>query len=162
MERGYDNIDYLTVKTRQELNRESGSISWSNMRLDYDLSQFEYNGVYELHPVFRITGTDEWFEIDVPVSETIPTVTITGAKNRDFAEVNFSVNSTDLYVGETLQINHDSNYQGKITYSSSNVNVATVDDQRNCPMSWYIFCIVTSNWIFLPMPGKGCMHLCVI
>ena len=129
VERGYDNIDYLTVKTRQELNRESGGISWSNMRFDYDLSQFEYNGVYELHPVFRITGTDEWFEIDVPVSETIPTVTITGAKNRDFAEVNFSVNSTDLYVGETLQINHDSNYQGKITYSSSNVNVATVDDQ---------------------------------
>jgi hypothetical protein len=67
--------------------------------------------------------------MQVPVFETIPTVTITGGKNHDPQEVNFSISSPKVMVGETVQINHDSNYQGAITYTSSDPTIATVDAQ---------------------------------
>ena len=94
-----------------------------------NLSDFEYNGTYELHPVFRIEGTEEWMDIQVPVAETIPTITILGAENRTPTNVHFFISSSEMVEEETVQITHDSNYQGAITYSSSNPDVATVDAQ---------------------------------
>ena len=94
-----------------------------------NLSDFEYNGIYELHPVFRIEGTEEWKDIQVPASKTIPTVTILGAENRTPTNVHFLISSSEMLEEETAQITHDSNYQGAISYSSSNPAVATVDAQ---------------------------------
>ena len=94
-----------------------------------NLSDFEYNGIYELHPVFRIEGTEEWKDIQVPASKTIPTITILGAINRTPTNVHFFISGSEMVEEETVQITHDSNYQGAVTYSSSNPAVATVDAQ---------------------------------
>ena len=104
-------------------NMGNGSISFNL------LTDFEYNGTYEFHPVYRIEGTEEWKDIQVPVSETIPTITILGAVNRTPTNVHFFISSSEMVEEETAQITHDSNYQGAITYSSSNPAVATVDAQ---------------------------------
>ena len=94
-----------------------------------NLSDFEYNGIYELHPVFRIEGTEEWKDIQVPASKTIPTITILGAINRTPTNVHFFISGSEMVEEETVQITHESNYQGAVTYSSSNPDVATVDAQ---------------------------------
>ena len=104
-------------------NMGNGSISFNL------LTDFEYNGTYEFHPVFHVEGSEEWMDIQVPVSETIPTITIMGAENRTPGNVHFLISNSELMVEETAQITHDSNYQGAITYSSSNPDVATVDAQ---------------------------------
>lgn len=104
-------------------NMGNGSISFNL------LTDFEYNGTYEFHPVFHIEGTEEWKDIQVPVSETIPTITILGAVNRTPTNVHFFISSSEMVEEETAQITHDSNYQGAITYSSSNPAIATVDAQ---------------------------------
>ncbi len=104
-------------------NMGTGSISF-NLSSDFD-----YNGTYEFHPVFQVEGSEEWKDILVPNFETIPTVTIMGAENRTPGNVHFLISNSDVMVKETVQITHDSNYQGAVTYSSSNPAVATVDEQ---------------------------------
>lgn len=129
VDREYGFVQYFNVGNPLLLTKESGRYRSSSRSITIDLSQFEYNGTYELHPVFHIVGSEEWNDIQVPVCETIPTVTITGAKTRTPVEVEFSISSSNVMIGETVQITHDSNYQGTVTYSSSNTGVATVNDQ---------------------------------
>ena len=93
-------------------------------------NQLTYNGVYELRPVCRKEGgTDaDWTEIDILTTETYPTLTVTGATDPDPVDITFSVEENTVQVARTLQITHNSNYNGAVSYSSSNQNVATVDD----------------------------------
>ena len=93
-------------------------------------NQLTYNGVYELRPVCRKEGgTDaDWTEIDILSTETYPTLTVTGATDPDPVDITFSVEENTVQVARTLQITHNSNYNGAVSYSSSNQNVATVDD----------------------------------
>ena len=92
-------------------------------------NEITYNGVYELHPICRVEGgTDaDWTEIDILATETYPTLTVTGAMNPEPVDITFSIEENTVQVARTLQITHDSNYKGVVTYTSSNPNVATVD-----------------------------------
>ena len=93
-------------------------------------NEITYNGVYELRPVCRVEdGTDaDWTEIDILATETYPTLTVSGAMNPEPVDITFTIEENTVQVARTLQITHDSNYNGAITYSSSNPNVASVDD----------------------------------
>ena len=97
--------------------------------ISFELNDFQYNGTYEFHPVFHIEGSEEWKDIEVLASEKIPTITIMGAENRIPGKVHFVFSNSELMVEESVPIKHDSNYQGAVTYSSSNPAVATVDAQ---------------------------------
>ena len=129
IDRDYGNVCYFYSDAIMLLTNDAKEYSWTNHTTDIDLSQFEYNGTYELRPVYRINGTEEWNDIEIPIYETIPTVVITGAQDRLIREVKISISNQVLKVGETAQITHDSYFQGAITYNSSNPSVATVDVQ---------------------------------
>ncbi len=129
VERDYPSVQYFSLGNPYLDTNASGVIRSSSHSTEINLSGFEYNGTYELHPVYRIEGEEEWSDIQVPASETIPTVTITGANNHTDQYVNFVISSSEVMVGKTVQITHDSNYQGAITYISSDPEVASVDDQ---------------------------------
>ena len=111
------------------LVKDAGYDTPTSRTTTFDFSEFEYNGTYQLLPAFCINGTDDWQDFQVPVFETIPTVTITGAQNFIPGEVHFTISGQEMMVGKTVQFIYDSNYQGTITYTSSNPNVATVDNQ---------------------------------
>ena len=111
------------------LVKDAGLDSPSSQTVTIDLSKFEYNGTYQLLPAFCINGTDDWQDIQVPLFETIPTVTITGAQNSIPGNVHFTLSGQEMMVGKTVKFIYDSNYQGTITYTSSNPDVATVDPQ---------------------------------
>ena len=93
-------------------------------------NQLTYNGVYELRPVCRVEGgTDaDWTEIDILPTETYPTLTVSGAMNPEPVDITFAVEENTVQVARTLQITHNSNYTGAVTYTSSKPSVATVDE----------------------------------
>lgn len=92
-------------------------------------SDIVYNGTYELRPICRRhgLGDDYWTEVDIYNGTTIPTITVTGATEPEHASISFTVASNEVQVNRTLQIEHDSNYKGEVTYTSSNTGVAEVD-----------------------------------
>ena len=99
--------------------------------LVFDPYDLDYNGTYELIPVCRVAGSTEgdWKEMDLRSSLTIPTLTITGATDPDPVDISFSIDNYTLEEFSTLQIEHNSNYTGSITYSSSNPSIATVNSE---------------------------------
>ena len=109
---------------------ENGSYYGGPQPFVFYPNQLTYNGVYDLRPVCRKEGgTDaDWTEIDILTTETYPTLTVTGATDPDPVDITFSVEENTVQVARTLQITHNSNYNGAVSYSSSNQNVATVDD----------------------------------
>ena len=108
----------------------NGSFWYDPQRFVFYPNELTYNGVYELRPVCRVEGgTDaDWTEIDILTFETYPTLTVSGAMNPEPVDITFSIDENTVGVARTLQITHNSNYTGAITYSSSNPNVATVDE----------------------------------
>jgi len=113
-----------------DMSLECGSYYTSAIGLDFALNQLEYNGIYEIRPVCRKTGqTDaDWTEVDLLTTETIPTITVSGGTNPEPVDISFEVESNSVQVGRTLQISHNSNYKGAVTYTSSNSKIATVDE----------------------------------
>ncbi len=98
---------------------------------NFNISELNYNGVYELFPVCRISGSNsdnDWIVIDTYPSVIFPTITVTGATEPDHINISFSVESNSVRVSKSIQIEHDSNYSGDIVYSSSNNNIAIVDE----------------------------------
>ncbi len=101
---------------------------YPGLSIPFDLNDLQYNGVYEVRPVCRKTGLsdEDWTEVDLTTSETIPTITVTEGVDPS-VDVNFSVESNSVEVGRKLQIEHNEYYNGSVTYSTSDENVATVD-----------------------------------
>ena len=108
-----------------DFNGPNGS-SGSRFYIDpYDL---KYNGTYEIRPVYRISGYKEWMDVEIAPFFIIPTITISGAKDPELIDVEFSLESNTLQVCRTMQVELNSNYTGTITYSSSDPDIATVDE----------------------------------
>lgn len=86
-------------------------------------------GTYKLYPVFRKYGQTsdaDWKKMDIIYGLELPTITLKNNFKPNY--VHFSVEKNYVLLGQTLQIEHDPVYSGKITYRSSNNNVATVDE----------------------------------
>ena len=84
------------------------------------------NGKYELFPVYRLAShsDEEWIEAGgVNRYPRIPTITVTG---QHF--VDFTLGRISLSPNGTLQISWPDDYEGTPTFSSSNPEVAIVDE----------------------------------
>ncbi len=86
-------------------------------------------GTYKLYPVFRKYGQTsdaDWKKMDIIYGLELPTITL--KNNFKPSYVHFSVEKNYVLLGQSLQIEHDPVYSGKITYRSSNNDIATVDE----------------------------------
>lgn len=87
----------------------------------------EYNGTYEVIPVYRELGADEWKIMRLPDNK-VNTIVVSGGEDDKYAEVAFSISCSDIAVGKTAAISHRDTYSGEITYSSSDNSVASIDE----------------------------------
>lgn len=87
-----------------------------------------YNGIYEVLPAYRETSSDKWQFMRVPVTSTIPTLTVTGGLDPTAVDVTFSIASNSVAERGTLQIMHDEYYKGHVTYTSDDTSIATVSE----------------------------------
>ena len=88
-----------------------------------------FAGTYKLYPVFRKHGQTsdaDWKKMDIIYGLKLPKITL--KNNYSPKEVHFSVEKNYVLLGQSLQIEHDNIYSGKITYTSSNNEIATVDE----------------------------------
>ncbi len=111
-------------------NLQSGYFYSSDVSCSFSTSIAPYNGTYEVYPAFSATGAEgTWQIMRYPVlGQTIPTITITGGEDDQPIDVAFSISGNEVMVGRTLSITHSPTYKGEITYTSSDENVATVDE----------------------------------
>ena len=101
----------------------------SDFTVSFTPDAIPYNGTYELNLVGRnvnSTSDDDWYLV-TGAATPLPTITVSDATDPDKDDVTLSINESSVQVSRTLQISHDDLYDGKITYTSSNENVATVD-----------------------------------
>ena len=98
--------------------------------LSFNPHDLTYNGLYEVRPVCRkaYNPDDEWIDIDIWESEPIITISVTGASDPNPGDIPFSIEGNTVQACRTLQIKHNPYYTGAITYTSSNENIATVDE----------------------------------
>lgn len=98
--------------------------------LGFNPHDLTYNGLYEVRPVCRNANNpdDEWIDIDIWESEPIITISVTGASDPNPGDIPFSIEGNTVQACRTLQIKHSPYYTGAITYTSSNENIATVDE----------------------------------
>lgn len=59
---------------------------------------------------------------------TVPVLKIEDPESEDGMGISFGISATEVRVGKTIQISYPSDYHGTVTYSSSNNNIATVDN----------------------------------
>ena len=95
--------------------------------IQFQLNKLEYNGTYELRPIYsdNYSGT---YEMDIEKTIKYPTITVSGAKDPVPEDLKFTIESNSLQVSRTLQIEHEGDFIGTIEYSSSNPQIATVDE----------------------------------
>ena len=98
--------------------------------LRFNPHDLTFNGLYEVRPVCRKAGhpDEEWIDIDIWKTEPIITLNVTGASDPLPSEISFSIEGNTVQACRTLQIKHSPYYTGAITYTSSNENIATVDE----------------------------------
>lgn len=89
-----------------------------------------YNGLYEIRPVCRRYDhpEEEWIDIDILNNEPIITLSVTNAQDPNPSDITFSIDGNTVQACRTLRISHNPYYTGTITYTSSNENIATVDE----------------------------------
>lgn len=92
-------------------------------------TEFEVNGTYEVLPVVREAGETEWQRMRFPTSVTTPTITITGGRDADKTNVNFTISGTTVEQYSTLTISHDKMYTGTITYTATPTGIVSIDDE---------------------------------
>lgn len=116
---------YSTSKSNQFL-RVGGTTSVE----EYMFDPYYWNaGTYKLYPVFRKYGQTsdaDWKKMNIIYGLELPTITL--KKNYSPKYVQFYVEKNYVLLGQTLQIEHDPVYSGNITYTSSNNEVASVDE----------------------------------
>lgn len=95
----------------------------------FPLDFLPYNGTYEVAPLFRpqgATSEDDWKPIRVCLSSSLPTVTVTDSQDPEAVEVELSLPTQELSLHRRTKFAHSSNYQGVISYTSSDPNIADV------------------------------------
>lgn len=106
-----------------------------DMIFDIDLSKIEYNGYYQLRPVFRLAGEDEWFTIIIQTQNEEELVErtcvdVSNAKTLDFSQIiEFTLNRTTIEPGIPLHIEYKLPIKGvSVTFTSSDPSIVSVDD----------------------------------
>ena len=121
-----DGTTYYSTSMSNQYFRVGGTTSVE----EYLFYPYYWNaGTYKLYPVFRKywqTSDADWRRMDIIYGLKLPTITL--KNNFKPSYVHFSVEKNYVLLGQSLQIEHDPVYSGKITYRSSNNNVATVDE----------------------------------
>lgn len=99
--------------------------------LEFNPFKIDFNGTYDLRPVCRtngLTSDEDWVDVELYPNETLPTITVTNASEPEHIDITFSVESNEVQVGKTMQIEHNKTYNGSVTYTSNNTDIATVDE----------------------------------
>jgi hypothetical protein len=99
-------------------------IGANNVSLSFDPYEIKEEGTYELRPVVKGLSDEDWTDIYIESSITIPSLTI----DIEPTDIMFTSEVLTIPLLRTIQIEHSNQYLGKITYTSSNPDVATVDE----------------------------------
>lgn len=102
----------------------------SSTYYSFNTSLLPRNGTYELLPAFCTSDApDVWHTIATPSSQHLPTITITGGAASEPVALPITLDETNIEVGKTATITLSPHYTGRVDFSSSNPEVASVDDQ---------------------------------
>ena len=106
-----------------------------DLSFDIDLSKIEYNGYYQLRPVFRMADGDEWFSIEIMRENEEESfqpvcVDVSNANVLDFGiAAEFVLGQTTISLGNSVQIDCRLPIMGvPVTFTSSDPSVASVDE----------------------------------
>lgn len=86
-----------------------------------------FNGEYEVYPVYAPVGSKDW-KILRQSNVEWPVITMTGGQDDAKVDVDFTISDLEVQVARTATISHSEEYNGAITYTSSNPAVATVSE----------------------------------
>lgn len=127
--------DYTTGKECLFEGPKLELTKWYSQDVDFDidLSKIEYNGYYQLRPVFRMIDDDEWFTIGIYLQnqQLQPVcVDVSNAKMLDLGqEVDFTMAQTTLEIGMPVEIKYNTPIMGvPMTFSSSDPSTVSVDE----------------------------------
>ena len=129
--------DYMTgqecVFEGPALNLINGELK--ELAYDIDLSKIEYNGYYQLCPVFRMAEDEEWFAIGIQSENEYEKmdpicVDVSNAAVLDVGkEVNFTLSCTTLEPGLPVHIEYKLPIDGvHVTFTSSDPTIVSVDE----------------------------------
>lgn len=90
-------------------------------------SEFEVNGVYDVYPVVRESGTTQWQRMRFPTTVAVPTITVVGGQAAETKDITFAISGNTVEERGTLTITHDKLYNGNITYAASPEGIVSID-----------------------------------
>lgn len=100
-----------------------------DVSLSFPLDFLSYNGTYEVAPIFRSEGATseaDWQPIRVSLSSPLPTVSVTDRQDPEAVAVEFTLPTQELSLYRRAKFSHSPNYQGAISYFSSDPDIAVV------------------------------------
>lgn len=112
-------LDYSGTYTLKENYGPNNSLC-----LSFNPYEIKEEGTYELRPVVKLESDEEWTDIDISSSVTVPTLTV----DIEPTDIVYETNEANVPVLHTLPVEHTSYYKGNTTYTTSDPNVATVDE----------------------------------
>lgn len=121
-----DEMVYSSVSN--SYNQIAPSQYYINSSISFTPEVIQYNGEYEIVPVFRVNSSDSWQPLLINNSFVKPRLSVSGRQSAVPVDVTFAITSVSVPVRSTLTISHDKLYNGNVIYSSSNTAVATVSE----------------------------------